>query len=101
MVETTRIRNCATHSVTLTPTRHCPGCLAANDKAIQFAIDELKLTVDEAAKQQVGFSDRAMEPLIPPKTVDADRAMTEFSSEQKGEGGQQITAARLNYRLPH
>lgn len=51
------------------------GCLASSDKAISFALDELKLTVDEVAAQQVGFANRTLGTLIPSKSVRTGRAI--------------------------
>jgi hypothetical protein len=51
------------------------GCLASSDKALSFALDELKLTADEVAAQQVGFSDRTLGTLIPSKSVRTGRAI--------------------------
>jgi hypothetical protein len=53
------------------------SCLMASEKAIQFVIDVLKLTTDEAAAQQVGFSDRTLGTFIPPKTVKVGREIRE------------------------
>jgi DNA primase len=51
------------------------GCLASSDKALSFALDDLKLTADEVAAQQVGFSNRTLGTLIPSKSVRTGRVI--------------------------
>jgi len=52
---------------------HYASCLSVHPKAIAFVAEELKLTAEQATEQQIGFSDRSLGTLIPPKTVKQGR----------------------------
>jgi len=56
---------------------HYAGCLAGHEKAMRFTQDTLRLSADELAAQQVGFADRSLGTLIPPKTIKLGRAVRE------------------------
>ena len=56
---------------------HYAGCLASHEKAMRFTQDSLRLSADELAAQQVGFADRSLGTLIPPKSIKVGRAVRE------------------------
>jgi DNA primase len=58
--------------------RHYASCLAANAKALRLVSEELKLTPEQAAKEQIGFADRSLGTLIPPKTVKSGREIRDL-----------------------
>ena len=52
---------------------HYASCLQANAKAMTLIADELRLIPEQAAQAQVGFADRSLGTLIPPKQVKTGR----------------------------
>ena len=49
--------------------------LPLNDKAVAFLADELKMTIEEAAKKQIGFSDRRLGKTLPSTDSAAGRQL--------------------------
>ncbi len=52
--------------------------LPLNDKAIAFLADELKLSIEEAAKEQIGFSDRRLGKTLPSTDSAAGRNLRQL-----------------------
>ena len=52
---------------------HYASCLLANAKAMAFLAEALHITPEQAAQSAIGFSDRSLGTLIPPKTVKQGR----------------------------
>ena len=61
---------------------HYASSLLANAKAMAFVIEELHVTLEQAAKDQIGFSDRSLGTLIPMLTVKAGREIRELLMER-------------------
>jgi hypothetical protein len=56
---------------------HYASCLLTNTKAIAFVADELNATPEQATEMQIGFSDRSLGTLIPPRQVKTGREIRE------------------------
>ena len=54
---------------------HYASCLATSPKAMQYVADEMKLSPQQAASEQLGFADRSLGTLIPSKQVKTGRAI--------------------------
>jgi len=52
---------------------HYASCLLTNAKAMAFLAEALHITPEQAAQSAIGFSDRSLGTLIPPKTVKQGR----------------------------
>ena len=52
--------------------------LAGNDKAVAFVREQLKLTMEQAAEQRVGFADRSLGTQLPHKRIKSGREVREL-----------------------